>query len=156
MNKQPKSWYYFIVDNDQKRFSVTGLISSEQALNEAVLTAQASGRDIRSQSCLTEDEMKRDIAHWKTKGFQQVQAAIVNMPADTSAEYKDPLPDYAKEADRSKVVKLLCGRCNVTCFAEMSVTYPGQEVLHKGDLGAYEAKCLKCGSRAIDPYNWSR
>lgn len=156
MNKRPKSWYYFIVDHDQKLFSVLGPISTEQALNETVIAAREAGRSVGSSSCWTAEEVQRTTRHWMASGYQQVNDAIVEAPEDKSAEYKGALPIYAQGADKAKIVKLLCGRCNTTRFAEMTTKYPGQEVLHKSDLGTLKAKCLMCGSMAIDPYNWHR
>lgn len=156
MNKRPKSWYYSVVDHDQKIFSVSGPVSTEQALNETVIAAQESGRDIRSDSCWTVDDKQRSTNHWKSLGYKEVEDALVDKPNDRSSEYIGALPNYAKNADRAKIVKILCGRCNTTRFAEMTVDYPGRVILHLGDLGTYEARCLKCKGRTSDPYNWYR
>ena len=133
-----------------------GPVSTEQALNETVIAAQEAGRDVRSESCWTVDEKQGAISHWASLGYKEAVEALVNKPNDRSSEYVGVLPHYAKDANRARVVKYLCGRCNKTRFAEMTVDYPGREVLRQGDLGTYAANCLMCGERAIDPYNWYR
>ena len=156
MKKGPTSWYYFTVDHDQKLFSVEGSISTDQALTDAVYAAQEAGRKISSSSCSTLIEMQSGMTHWLEAGYRPVLGGIVEQPKDRSVEYKGVLSNYAKAADRSKVVKLRCGRCHTTRFAEMTVKYPGQESLRGKGLGTFEAKCLMCGAVARDPYNWYR
>lgn len=65
------------------------------------------------------------------------------------------LPKYAKKADKSRLVRLLCkNSCNRVRYAEMTNTWPGSDVLRRSHLGDYEAKCLMCGKIAKDGYNW--
>jgi hypothetical protein len=76
---------------------------------------------------------------------------------DESITYTGSLPLYAKCGDRNRLVRLLCkGRCCATRWAEMTVDYPGEEVLHKTQVLDFAAACLKCGEVAHDPYNWYR
>lgn len=68
------------------------------------------------------------------------------------------LPNYAQHTDSTKLVKLLCkGKCGgLTRWAELNTPYPGETKLRKAEMGTYNAKCLKCGTLAIDSYNWFR
>lgn len=73
-------------------------------------------------------------------------------------EYKGKLPVYAQNANRCRVVKILCrGACRgKTRWAEMEVDYPGREMLRRMNVGDLKAHCLVCGWEAPDPYNWYR
>jgi hypothetical protein len=67
------------------------------------------------------------------------------------------LPDYAKGADPSRLVKLLCkGKCSRVRWAEMNQPYPGKTEMRKAEMGVYTATCLYCGKIAYDNYNWMR
>ncbi len=67
------------------------------------------------------------------------------------------LPEYARWADRTRLVRLLCkGKCSCVRWAEMDQPYPGQEVLRKAEAFKFSARCLYCGKVANDPYNWFR
>ncbi len=69
----------------------------------------------------------------------------------------ESLPNYAKYADRGRLVRLLCkGSCSSTQWAEMEQPYPGSDALKKAQVDDYTARCLKCGKIARDPYNWFR
>ena len=71
--------------------------------------------------------------------------------------YEGPLPQYARNANRSRLVKLLCkGACSRVVWAEMNTEHPGYEVLRHSQVGDFTATCLKCGKVAKDPYNWIR
>lgn len=76
--------------------------------------------------------------------------------------YTGPLPDYAqrKNPNRARLVRLLCkkGDCSKhgESWAEMTTDHPGWGVLKKSQEGKYTAVCLKCGTMAEDPYNWTR
>jgi hypothetical protein len=85
-------------------------------------------------------------------------------PAMTMATRK--LPAYAAQANRERLVLLLCkGNCvyvytrkRGAClsWAEMNADYPGQEVLWRTERGDFRARCLRCGATALDCYNWFR
>lgn len=67
------------------------------------------------------------------------------------------LPRYARRADRSRLVKLLCkGRCSCVRWAEMNVDYPVRPTLRYAQVGEFTAVSLKCSKIAMDPYNWIR
>ncbi len=67
------------------------------------------------------------------------------------------LPAYAKGADPTRLVRLLCkGSCSCVRWAEMEQPYPGADVLRNAQVFQFSARCLHCGKIANDPYNWFR
>lgn len=77
------------------------------------------------------------------------------MHDDTSSSNKTKLPKYARHADPSRLVYIVCkGDCAGSAWAEMAVDYPGWDVMWRSQVGDFEAKCLRCGKIARDPYNW--
>jgi len=66
------------------------------------------------------------------------------------------LPQYAKSADPVFLIKILCRDCNRSRWAQLNKPFPGKTALRNAQFGEYEARCLKCGYRATDNYNWSR
>jgi len=65
------------------------------------------------------------------------------------------IPKYAQGADYSRLVRVLCKKkCMSITYAEMIQPHPGWNVLKESDVFKYQAKCLKCGGIAEDPYNW--
>jgi predicted nucleic-acid-binding Zn-ribbon protein len=151
-----KQFYYIIIDDDQKLFNYFGPISNDNDWNWKVVDAQKGGRNMRARTPWTDEELAQSISILKRQGYQHTDELLVNAPPDRSAEFSGSLPDYAKSADRNRVVRFLCRNCGVARYGEMNVRYPGKEILHKSDLGAYSARCLKCGTVAYDPYNWFR
>jgi hypothetical protein len=73
------------------------------------------------------------------------------------AHYSGHLQQYAADANRDRVVRLLCkGLCCRIRWALMNQDYPGESVLLRAKLRDFSAICLKCGRVAKDPYNWYR
>lgn len=151
-----KQFYYIIQDHDQKLFNYFGPISSDNDWNWKVVEAQNIGRNLTVSSPWTEDELEHSIAFLRGREYQPTDKLLVEAPPDRTAEFTGALPDYASSADRNRVVRFLCRHCGTTRFGEMTVRYPGQEILRNSNLGAYSARCLKCGTVANDPYNWYR
>ena len=73
------------------------------------------------------------------------------------AYYSGYLPQYAADANRHRVVIVLCkGQCGRTRWALMNQDYPGESILDRAKFGDFSAICLKCGRVAKDAYNWLR
>ena len=151
-----KEFYYYITDRDKMLFNCIGPITNDAELNSKVVEAQKSGRNVRANSSFDLDEKDSHLDFYRNQGYTLIETLLVDEPKDTSSEYKGSLPDYAKKADRNRIVKVLCHTCNKTTFAEMTSDYPGEDNLSNSDLLKYEARCLKCGTMANDPYNWYR
>ena len=154
-----KSFYLIIVDHDRRVFNIVGPISSDRDWNTRVLEAQEAGRDVRcfSIEAADESELRLKAEQYRAQmGYAQTESSVVDAPVDTSHIYDGPLPDYAREADRGRVVQLLCHDCGSTRWAEMDRDYPGFDVLRSNDAPKMSARCLSCGSEARDHYNWFR
>jgi ribosomal protein S27AE len=154
--KKPKQWWYFIIDNDAKTFCNMGLVTTEVEWNLKVENAMKAGRNVRAASQWTEQEAKSLETYYTSQGYTKVTTPPVETPLNRSSEYKGVLPEYAQRADRKRIVKFLCGKCNSTRFGEMNQDYPGTDVLRDDDSGIYRATCLKCGYITGDSYNWIR
>lgn len=158
MRRRRRSFFLVIVDDDAKTFCVVGPMSDDTEWNHRIVELQEVGRDIRCFSTEASKSVKAiaDL-YSKQTGFSYSEDLIIHSPADSSTSYVGALPDYAKNATRSRLVRLLCrGRCNTTRWAEMDTDYPGQQALSNSQEGKFTATCLKCGERATDPYNWFR
>ena len=151
-----KSFYYIIIDEDQKLFNSFGPISSDKDWNEKVSEAMQAGRNLLVNSPSTYESFEASIQSLLDRSFKRADFLLVDAPPDRSAEYSGRLPSYAENADRNRIVIIYCETCRSSSYAEMNVAYPGADVLHKTNLGAYFAHCLKCGTKVIDPYNWYR
>jgi RNase P subunit RPR2 len=81
---------------------------------------------------------------------------ILESPIDRSKEFIGKLPQYAANADRNKIIRILCRDCRKTVLALLNKPYPGENELRKAEMGDYTATCLKCGYQASDNYNWYR
>ena len=148
----------FLVDHDNRIFNIVGPISDDTDWTNKIFELQKEGRKVQ---CFTSSSNKSiDIlagSYSKQTGYTFSRGLISDEPKDRSLEYKGTLPNYAHNADRNKVVKILCkGQCMTARWAEMNVNYPGEEILRNSDLGDFTATCLKCGHIAQDSYNWLR
>jgi len=156
--RKVKPFYLRISDHDSKVFNIIGPMTDDRPWNEKVAQLQNNGRKVNCGAfgaSNSKDYFIREIS--AETGYKYTETPIVNPPEDRSMEYTGPLPDYAKGADRKRLVQLLCkGKCNRTRWAEMTVDFPGEEVLRNSDVFSFSAKCLKCGAIAKDPYNWFR
>ena len=145
-------------DYDSRRFSIHGPLFDDREWDKIVVEAQQSGRDLRSVTVLAtqgKEELAEQLEH--ELRFSYSPTSILGEPEDTTIYYEGSLPAYAQNANRRRVVKILCkGECIATRWAEMTVDYPGKEILRRAEAFDYTAKCLKCGYQAKDPYNWLR
>src|SRR5579864_3387273 len=65
------------------------------------------------------------------------------------------LPQYARHADPSRLVRLFCkGDSPHMAWAELNCEHPGKEVLARAQAHQFKATCLRCGTIAAVPYNW--
>ncbi len=156
-----KNWCVFfliVIDEDKKVFNVVGPMTDDRGWNKKIVELQKSGRHVRCVSNTNHCTVPALAALYsRHTGLTHSAALIVEPPIDESFEYLGALPRYAEHADRKRLVKLLCkGDCNTTRWAEMTVAYPGQEVLTGSQVLDFTAICLKCGREAEDPYNWYR
>src|SRR6266568_4630087 len=117
MSRKTRTFYYFIVDGDQKLFNLLGPISSDRDYNVRVVESQDTGRKLTAVSCDTVEEADAAKRYYEAGGFQQTSRLLTASPIDRSAEYGGDLPSYAKSADRNRVVKFLCPRCRSMRFA---------------------------------------
>jgi len=152
-------WFVYIEDRDRKQFALAGPVLGNFVDDwiEAVVRQQDSGRELSCQE-VTGERLAECRSHAKGKGFSETESAeLVPTPRDRSNDYIGALPDYAKNADRAKVVQLLCkGKCGRGRWAELNKPYPGKDALHKAQMGEYKATCMRCGVPALDNYNWYR
>jgi len=159
MKESKKGQFWYIVkDYDTKRFSIHGPLIDDNAWNKKVCDAQDAGRDVRSET-VPATQGKEALANQVEQQLKLIYSpnSILEEPEDTTNLYEGKLPGYAKNANRKRVVRILCkGECKATRWAEMSVDYPGKEVLSNAELFDFTAKCLKCGYQAKDPYDWLR
>lgn len=156
--RRVEAFYLVLVDHDNKVFNIVGPMSDDTDWNKSISELQHASRKVNCFS-VPSDKLLDDIIHSYSgqTGYTFSRELIVVEPENRSMEYTGPLPKYAENADRKKLVKILCkGNCNSTAWAEMNVNYPGQEALRHSDLGDYSAICLKCGKVARDSYNWHR
>lgn len=154
-----KKLYIFLQDEDLRRFAVAGPIgirSLDEWLEKGI-AARKEGRQVTVID-IFEEYLQTSVQHASSQGFTLVQPYdIVVPPKDRSAEYEGKLPAYAENADRDRVVKILCkGRCRAERWAELDQVYPGRRALKDASMGTFKAKCLRCGALAQDSYNWYR
>lgn len=155
-NKAP--FYLIIIDDDNNVFNVLGPMTKDHEWNKKVVEQQQAGRNVRCFSDSKSDSIESSIRRFSNEGKYKYSAAlIVNKPEENISIVIGTLPIYARNANRRRIVKILCrGRCNMERFAEMDVDFPGEDALKRSQVGDFSAKCLKCGYVAIDPYNWYR
>lgn len=154
--RERKTFYYFIKDFDQKLYNCIGPIWNDNEWNEEVVKCQKKGRNLRVSTARNKNQCNMLKEHLETKGLNYTKDLLVYEPVDKSKEFIGNLPAYAKDANRNRIVRLLCHSCSTTRFAEMNCTYPGQETLRKSQIFDFTAKCLECGHIEEDSYNWYR
>lgn len=152
-------WFIYIQDYDRKQFAVAGPILGVQVDDwvDAVVQEQEKGRELFCQE-VRGAQLSECKTHARSKGLSETDfEELLAPPTDRSNDYRGKLPNYASKADRAKVVQVLCkGKCGAVRWAEMNTLYPGKEELRKAKMGDYKATCLRCGSTAMDNYNWYR
>lgn len=156
--RRSSPFYLVVKDDDRKEFFIVGPITNDTAWNKKVIELQNQGRKV---SCCSGNEgSKENIVKFfeQQYGYRFTSNFIIDDPEDKSMEYGGNLPKYAQRADRMRVVKILCKSeaCGKIRLAEMTVNYPGQEILRVSNLGDYTAICLMCRKKALDSYNWYR
>lgn len=152
-------WYIYIQDYGRKLFALAGPVPGALVDDwiDAVVQEQEKGRELSGQE-ISGAQLLEYQTHAKSKGLSETEVEnLFAAPRDRSNDYRGKLPNYASKADREKVVQLLCkGKCGVVRWAEMNKPFPGKDVLRKASMGEYKATCLRCGSTALDSYNWYR
>lgn len=155
--RKREPWGLIIVDEDQKKYAFTGVITDDGPWTERVCKERERGRNIR---CFDHEQGNdRDLPEWESRlGLSRTTVEdILLPPEDTSAVYTGSLPDYAAHANRRRLVKILCrGQCSRTRWAELDCDYPGKDALKTMGMGTFHATCLVCGYTASDNYNWMR
>lgn len=153
-----REWYIYLEDCDKKLYCVLGPFSDDDsAWIDAIQGQITLGRNLQWQY-IESGQLEQVQGHAKRRGFKQARSSsILQPPPDRSREYKGALPRYAQDADRTKLVKILCkGKCGKTRWAELNKPYPGKKEVREAEMGIYEARCLGCGKIALDNYNWLR
>lgn len=162
MASNRRQFYFIVADEDNGVFNLLGPMTDDLAETEAVVNLMNSGRNVRC-STFDYDDRKTKREHAgdivRQLDLRYTDESILSLP-DTSISgipYRDSLPQYASRADRGRLVKMLCkGKCGCTRWAEMNRPYLGQEQLKEYEMFEVEARCLMCGYRQNDNYNWYR
>lgn len=158
--RKKREFYLFLVDRDKKIFSIEGPMMDDTNWINRVAEIQQSGRDVHFfYENYKGNEIKQKLANSYSKqvGYRYSDRAIFDEPNVVTTKFRGRLPDYAKNANRKRLVKLLCkGKCNRTRWAEMNVDFPGEQALRDPHnvIGKYSAKCLVCGEEALDASHW--
>jgi hypothetical protein len=157
-NRKAKPFYLIIIDEDRRVFNVVGPLHDDEEWNSRVVEMQNKGRKVR---CFSRHEpSSRDLIIAETSQggpYKYSDRLIIDRPEDKSAEYGGQLPSYARNANRKRVVQILCrGICRGVRWGEMNTDYPGEVILKNSQAPDFSARCLKCGYIAKDPYNWYR
>lgn len=157
-HKHTREFYLIIADEQRKEFNIVGPMSDDSLWNKKITELQESGRKMRCLSTGTDRSVEEIAASYSRQiGFAYTTTTLIETPHRNDAEYRGPLPKYAANANRARVVQLLCkGSSPHSAWAEMNADYPGQERLQHSGVGDYAATCLRCGRVARDPYNWYR
>lgn len=153
-----KPFYLIIIDEDSHVFNVVGPLPNDEEWNKKIVEMQKRGRNVRCFShpgIYSRHSIITEVS--QSRGYQFSERLIIEEPEDRSGEYAGMLPAYAENANRKRVVQIICrGACRSSRWAEMNADYPGKEILRKSQVNDFSAKCLKCGYIAKDPYNWCR
>lgn len=156
--RRVEPFYLVIIDEDSRVFNVVGPLQNDKEWNKKIAEMQKRGRKIKCFShpgTYSRHSIIKEIS--ESRGYTFSDRLIIVEPEDKSEEYAGMLPAYAENANRKRVVQIMCrGKCNSTRWAEMNADYPGEEILKKSQVNDFSAKCLRCGYIAIDPYNWYR
>ena len=157
--KQSEEWFIYIEDHDQKKYCVVGPVTADNWSDwfDVIENQQNAGGNLLFQE-IQPSQLSGIPGHARSQGLSKAEVSnLIETPKDRSAEYRGSLPQYAKHADRSKLVQMLCkGKCCKTRCAELNKQYPGKDELRKARHGEYQAICLKCGYEATYNYNWFR
>lgn len=152
---------YFVVieDHDEYQFAISPPILGRYVQDwlDAIDKEQEKGRNI-CYSDVEESRLSAQVTHIKNLGFSEVEVSdLLNPPSDRTNDYVGNLPKYAQGANKSRIVHILCkSKCGTSRLAEVNLAFSSMEELRSAEMGVYEAKCLKCGGRALDNYNWYR
>lgn len=153
-----REWLIYVRDIEGETYDIIGPVDAhiQPEWIEAIQALEDEGREILFQEIDVSAEKEAHLDA-KRKGLTRAHGKIVPPPRDTSSDVKGALPKYAANADRAKLVQVLCkGDCRATRWAEMNKSYPGKAELKSAAHGIYRARCLKCGREALDNYNWMR
>ena len=160
MNSSRKNIFYiYLVDKDKKIFNLLDPTNDDTAWTKKIAEISSSGKNVM---CFTDPADKSKYEKIKEysdqTGYTYTKTLITDKPESHNTEYRCNIPIYAKNADRKKLVRILCkGGCqNRNSLAQMNVDYPSREVLRNSKVGDYTAKCLRCGSIAKDCHKWTR
>lgn len=157
MSKKKEPFYYFIINDDILKFNVIGPTLISSIWDAKVIEARTpENNNIHGSVINGETNKDLTIKNLTNKGYMLEIGLLVKSPEDKSKEYKGSLPDYAKTADRNKLVKYHCDKCGMGRFLLLNKNFPGIDELHSAEFGFYEATCLKCGDTLSDNYNWYR
>ena len=112
-SRKIEPFYLVIIDDDYNIFNVVDRLTSDRDWNRQIVDLRDIGRNVRCFSHPGTYSTESIINMISNGGrYRFSKQLIVEEPEDTSAEYARPLPDYARNADRRRVVKILCrGRC---------------------------------------------
>jgi len=148
-----KTFFLILVNHDIRIFNVVGPISDDADWTNKIREIQRAGKNINSFTCSSTKSFDGIVnSYSKQTNYTFSRFLIIDHP-----EYAGTLPNYAKNGDRKKLVKILCkGQCGTIRWAEMTTHYPGKEALENSQFGDFAAICLLCGQEARDPYNWGR
>ncbi len=152
MRRKTRAFFLILVDHDKRVFNVVGPISDDTDWTHRIDELQKVGRNV---NCFSSSDNKSidDIidSYSEQTGYTFSHDSIADEPENSSFIFKGVLPNYAENADRKRVVKILCkGRCGTIRWAEMNVNYPRQQVLRDSDFGDFTATCLHCGQQASE------
>jgi hypothetical protein len=155
--KRPKTFWVVVQEDLKHIFNLHGPVTDDRQWIDSICEAKKAGRHVRCQpldGTLSRNEV---INQMSQTGYTLSEIPILEPPEDRSTFYLGSLPQYAQGANKKRLVKILCkGKCSKQRLAEMSIDYPGEDILSKMDMSQVTAKCLKCGYIAKDPYNWFR
>jgi hypothetical protein len=151
--RKTKTFFLILVNHDIRIFNVVGPISDDADWTNKIREIQRAGKNINSFTYSSTKSFDAIVnSYSKQTNYTFSRFLIIDHP-----EYRGTLPKYAENADRKKLVKILCkGQCATIRWAEMKVNYPGEEALENSQFGDFAAICLLCGQEAGDPYNWGR
>lgn len=153
-------FYLVLIDREKKIFNIVGPMVDDRDWNKRITQTQSQGRNVGCFTWENRTDSKDQIIVGYKKQYSEYQFSdtlITNEPEDISATFKGVIPNYAEGANRKRLIKIFCKNgCGITRWAEMTVDFPGQEILQRSQLGDFEAICLKCNKRASDCYNWHR
>lgn len=160
MRRKSRKFFLVLVDRDTRIFNVVGPMVDDSEWNARIVQLQESDRDVTSFSSAIERSVEEAAAAYSRQtGYTYSTELISTLPPieNSAAAYLGPLPAYAHNANRARLVQLLCKSEHPhTAWGEMNADYPGEEALRSSQVGDFTATCLRCGHTTSDPYNWYR